>query len=67
MTIQHIKQFLEKNGAPLAWLRVQLRLLPHFNKRGFFLHSMNEKEELDDELIELIDQVLEEIYHLKLA
>lgn len=66
MTVKRIKGYIEQNATPHAWLRVQLRLLPHFNKRGLFLHTMKGNEQLDEELVQLIRQELKDTYQLKL-
>lgn len=62
MLIGKLKSYLEQNESPGAWKRAQIRLLPEFNKRGLFLHSMTDDKELDRDLVMLISDTLKSIY-----
>lgn len=64
--IQDVKNYLNSNVAPMAWQRIQIRLLPDFNKKGFFFHTMTDDRVLDAELIVNIDSTVKELYNLSL-
>lgn len=65
-TIGKVKEYLEENVAPRAWMRIQLRILPHFNERGMFLHNMTDDMQLDEATLELIAEALEDTYQEKM-
>ncbi len=65
-TIGEVRSFLEKNMTPMVWNRLQIKLLPAFREKGFFLHTMTDEKELDDDLLALIDGALFEMYHERL-
>lgn len=65
-TIGKVKEYLEDNVAPRAWMRIQLRVLPHLNKKGLFLHTMTDDQTLDEEILELIAEAVEDAYQAKM-
>ena len=65
-TIGKVKEYLEENVAPRAWMRIQLRVLPHFNKKGIYLHTMTDDQSLDEDILELIAEAVEDTYQEKM-
>lgn len=61
-TIGKVKEYLEENVAPRAWMRIQLRILPYFNKKGLYLHTMTDDQSLDEDILELIAKAVEDTY-----
>ncbi len=62
MKLIDIKEFMDQKVAPMAWQRVQLRLLPEFNKRGIYLHKFDEEYICEEEFFLLINQTLDSLY-----
>lgn len=60
--IGDVKDYLNKNIAPMAWQRIQIRLLPNFKEKGFYFHTMTDDKELDQDLIRSINTAIEELY-----
>ena len=62
MKIGEIKNYLNQNIAPMAWQRIQIRLLPEFKAKGFYFHTMTDDRELDSDIVNDINAAIKDLY-----
>ncbi len=62
MKVAEVKFWLEENVTPFAWQRIMIKSLPHFQKEGFYMHTIKDESILKSNLLSLIDKNLYELY-----
>jgi len=63
MILNEIQAHVDTHLSPLAWKRVIMRLLPQIRDRGFFMHTFKGEIEIDEELVQMIDDALIDLYN----
>ncbi len=64
------KNWCEDNISPQAWSRIVLKSLPEVRDRGITLNQLdqpNDTFELDEEIVQILQRCLDEIYQMKVA
>ncbi|MBL6448001.1 hypothetical protein JMN32_16915 [Fulvivirga sp. 29W222] len=62
-TIGDVKNYLNQKITSMAWQRIQMRLLPEFNKRGIFLHAITDSMQIDRDLMAAINTAVNTLYN----
>jgi|GEM_PF-231797 len=66
MVVGTIKLWIDTHITPFAWQRITLKLLPHFQKAGLYLHQIKDDISLGKHMVELINATLEDLYQSSL-